>query len=603
MELTTPATRPRGRARQRARNGRNKAVFSAVIAVLVIAVGLVAWVGVRAVLARGELEAAIPLAGTIQRQVVAGDGEAARATGLELADRASSAASLTSDPIWRAFEGIPALGPNLAVVRQLADVVDDLAANGISPLADVAGGISVDDFRPVDGVIDVQPLVDAQPAIAAAAAAILTAQDDISVINTTDTLEEVSGAVGRLGSAVDEAALSIDAVDKAVRIIPAMLGASGPRNYAVLFQNPAELRSTGGIVGAVAMIHTENGALQLTQQAPGASFPKQAQSVLELPGDTRNLYSDRTGQYMLNVGLTPNFPLSARLAQEMWRLQFGVQVDGVLSIDPVALGYILAATGPIALPTGDVLNSENAVSLLLTDVYQRYSEPSDQDDFFASAAVAVFSAVAGGDVDPIKLIAALGQAASERRVLVWSAAEAEQSVLADSTLAGALPVSDATAQRFGLYLNDATGAKMDTYLAVDTSVGQATCRADKRPNFSIEVTLTNTAPADAPSVLPPYVTGGGAFGVPLGNVKTIVSAYAAPDVQNLGLVRDGQTVPYLPATDGGHQVSALTVELAPGQSTVVRYNWLGPAPFDGDIELQMTPVIHRNETKKLDIGC
>ncbi|PXA69999.1 hypothetical protein CTB96_08360 [Cryobacterium arcticum] len=578
-------------------------MLSAVVVVLVLAVGLVAWVGVRAALARGELESAIPLAGTMQRQVVAGDGEAARATGLELAERASSAATLTSDPVWRAFEGIPALGRNLAVVRQLAGVVDDLARDGISPLADVAGGISVDDFRPVDGVIDVQPLVDAQPAIAAAAAAILTAQDHISAIDTDDTLSEVSGAVGRLGSAVDEAALSIDAVDKAVRIIPAMLGASGPRNYAVLFQNPAELRSTGGIVGAVALIHTENGVLQLTQQAPGASFLRKSQSVLELPGDTRNLYSDRTGQYMLNVGLTPNFPLSARLAQEMWRLQFGVQVDGVLSIDPVALGYILAATGPITLPSGDVLNSDNAVSLLLTDVYQRYSEPSDQDAFFASAAVAVFSAVAGGDVDPVKLITALGQAGNERRVLVWSAAEAEQAVLAPTTLAGALPVSDTTTQRFGLYLNDATGAKMGTYLAVDTSVGQASCRADRRPNYSVEVTLTNTAPADAATVLPRYVTGGGEYGVAPGNVKTIVSAYAAPALQNLGLTQDGQKVPYLPATDDGYQVSALTVDLAPGQSTVVRYNWLGPESFSGDIELQMTPVIHRNETNKLDISC
>ncbi|WP_167550817.1 DUF4012 domain-containing protein [Cryobacterium arcticum] len=573
------------------------------MALVVIVVGLVAWVGVRAGLARAELEAAIPLAGDMQRQVVAGEGDAARLTGEKLTERAASAAVLTSDPVWRAFEVVPALGPNLAVVRQLAGAINDLAQDGIAPLAQVAGQISVDDFRPVDGTVDVQPLLAAQPAVSQALTAMRTAQTQVAEIDGDGTIDQVAEAVVRLSTAVNAAEPALDAVDKAVRVVPNMLGASGPRNYLVLVQNPAELRSTGGIMGAVALVHTEAGSIQLTQQASGASFPRHPESVLELPTDTRNLYGAITGQYMLNVGLTPRFPLSAALAKEMWRLQYGLEVDGVLSIDPVALSYILAATGPIALPSGDSLTSDNAVSLLLTDVYQRFEAPKEQDDFFAAAAASVFSAVAGGDADPVALIEALAKAGAEHRVLVWSAADAEQAVLDNTTLAGGLPASDADTERFGLYLNDATGAKMDTYLDVSTSVGQVTCRNDKRPNFGVEVTLTNTAHSDAGKALPKYVTGGTQFGVSPGNVKTIVSGYASPEVQNLGLTRDGQAAPYLPASDEGFQVSALTVELAPGQSTVIRYNWLGTAPFDGDLELQMTPVIHRNETKKLDMTC
>ncbi len=539
----------------------------------------------------------------MQRQVIAGESEAARRTGEDLTARAASAAELTSDPVWQAFEAIPALGPNLTVVRQLAAVVDKLAENGIGPLSEAAGRISVDDFRPVDGVIDVQPLIDAQPAVSQALSAIRAAQTQVAAIDSDGTIEQVAHAVGRLGNAVDSAEPALDVVDKAVRTVPTMLGANGPRNYLVLFQNPAELRSSGGIMGAVALVHTENGTIQLTQQASGASFPRHPESVLELPTDTRNLYGSITGQYMLNVGLTPSFPLSAALAREMWQLQYGLEVDGVLSIDPVALGYVLAATGPIALPSGDSLTTDNAVSLLLTDVYQRFEEPKEQDEFFASAAAAVFSSVAGGGADPVALISALAKAGAEHRVLVWSAAEAEQAVLADTTLAGGLPASDADTQRFGLYLNDATGAKMDTYLDVSTSVGQVTCRNDKRPNFAVEVTLTNTAPLDAATTLPKYVTGGTQVGVSPGNVKTIVSAYSSPETQNLGVTQDGDAAPYLPATDDGYQVSALTVELAPGQSTKLRFNWLGAAPLDGDLELQMTPVIHRNETKKLDMTC
>jgi hypothetical protein len=602
MGLTAPM-RPRSRESGRARRRKRQVALLAASAVLAVALALVAWVGFRAFLARGELEGTIPLASRMQQEVILGDVDAARGTAAELSERAAAAVSLTSDPIWRMFEGIPALGTNLSVVRQLAAIVDDVAQEAIAPLAQVAGEISVDDFRPVDGKIDLEPLVQIQPTIAQAAQGIASSQAHARKVDTAGTIAVVAAAAGQLRSAIDGAALSITAVDKALRIVPAMLGVDGPRNYLLLVQNPAELRSSGGIVGAVAMIHTESGAIQLSQQASGASFPRYPEPVRELTAETRGLYGDITGQYMLNVGLTPSFPVSAGLAREMWRLEFGVEVDGVLSLDPIALSYILGATGPVTLPTGDVLSSDNAVSLLLTDVYARYQDPVEQDAFFAAAAASVFSAVASGNVDPVALITALGRAGAEHRARVWNADEGDQAVLSDTTLAGTLPTSDSGTQAFGLYLNDATGAKMDTYLDVATSVGQKTCRNDGRRNYLVEVTLTNIAPLDAGSVLPPYVTGDGVYGVTPGNIRTIVSLYGTSDLQNLGLTQDGQKVPFHPATDHGHQVSSLSVELSPGQSTVLTYGWLGDSSTQKDINLQMTPVIHRNETIKLDTPC
>jgi hypothetical protein len=303
------------------------------------------------------------------------------------------------------------------------------------------------------------------------------------------------------------------------------------------------------------------------------------------------------------VTLTPNFPLSAKLAREMWRQQFGVQVDGVLSIDPVALGYLLTATGPITLATGDVLTSDNAVKLLLSDVYARYKRPADQDKFFAAAAESVFSGISSGKADPVALIEALAKAGSERRVLIWSAHKKDQSVLSGTTLAGGLPVSDSAKQRFGVYFNDGTGAKMGTYLDVKVGVAQVTCRKDRRPNYGVAVTLTNTAPSDAATSLPEYVTGGGGFGVTPGNVKTVVSAYGIKSMQNLGVHRDGKVVGYHPATDSGYPVSSISVELAPGETTTLHFGWLGAKPFTGESLIQMTPVINGPATTKVDFSC
>lgn len=593
----TPAPRKPARART--------VVGLVVLGLLAFVLFVVAWVGIRGLRAQDALESALPLAAQLQEQVLAGETAKGSATdtAARLADYADTARDRTSDPIWRAVEALPGVGPNLVAVRELAAVVDDVAQNAITPLATLAGKLSLDDFKPVDGQLALQPLLDAQQPVQQASSTLSQAASDVAAIDTSAVLEPVRGAVSRLHTQTVDIAGTLDIMNRAITLLPAMLGADGPRNYILLFQNPAELRSTGGISGALALLHTENGAISLTQQASSASFRHHDQPVLPLSDDIRSIYGDITGEYLQNINLTPDFAETGALAREMWRIEFGVEADGVLSVDPVTLSYLLQATGPITLATGDELTADNAVNLLLSEVYARYDDPDQQDAFFAAAAGAVFDAVKSGRADPAKLIDALAQAGREYRVLINSARDDEQAVLADTTLAGGRPLSSDAIQTFGLYLNDATGAKMDVYLDVQTAVGQSVCRLDKRPQFAVQVTMTNTAPADAAATLPPYVTGGGAFGIALGNVNTKVSAYGVPGMLNDGVTRDGVAIPYHPAADSGYPVSSIAIDLAPGESTVLRFDWLGAEPFNGALEVRSTPLISLNETQTLPMTC
>jgi len=594
--------------------GRTVAVLSALgaLGLFVVVLFIAAWVGIRGVQAQSALESALPLAAQIQEQILAGDtGEAgtdtaagtAAGTAAQLADYARTARDRTSDPIWRFVEGLPGVGPNLVAVRELAAVVDDVAQNAITPLAHLAGALSLADFKPVDGQIALQPLLDAQQPVGVATETLAGAAEDVTAIDTSEVLEPVRSAVSRLKTQTVDTADTLDIMNRAITLLPAMLGADGPRNYILLFQNPAELRSTGGISGALAMLHTENGAITLTQQASSASFRHHDAPVLPLSDDIRSIYGDITGEYIQNINLTPDFAQTGALAREMWRIEFGVEADGVLSVDPVTLSYLLKATGPITLATGDELTADNAVPLLLGEVYARYDDPAEQDAFFAAAAGAVFDAVKSGRADPARLIDALAQAGREYRVLINSAHDDEQAVLADTTLAGGRPISTDAEKTFGLYLNDATGAKMDLYLDVQTAVGQTTCRLDERPRFEMQVTMTNTAPTDAATTLPAYVTGGGAFGIALGHINTQVAAYGAPDMITVGVNRDGETIAYHPAADSGYPVSSIAVDLAPGETTVLHFQWLGAEAFDGALSVRSTPLITLNETSTIELVC
>jgi hypothetical protein len=601
-EPVNPPSR-RGGRRSRRKKPRKKLVA---LIVGVLAVGLiaaVAWIGVRGYLAKGELEDAIPLVTQLKTQVTSGDLAGATDSMTKLRKHAQSAAELTSDPVWRSAEVVPLVGGNLTVMRELSSTVNDVSRDGIEPLTSLAGSIGLADFKPVDGRVDLQPLVDAQKVLANSSAAVGSAVARVDALDDSGVIEPLANARQQLLDKLTEASGELTVLSKASVLLPAMLGADGPRNYLLLFQNNAELRSTGGIPGALALINTDAGSVKLTQQTSGSSFRQFPEPVIELPLDTKSLYGDNTAEFMQDVNFTPNFALSGQIAREMWNRKYGLQVDGVISLDPVALSYLLKATGPIALPSGDQLTSENAVKLLLQDVYAKYEQPPEQDAFFASAAAAVFEKIASGDVNPTALVAALGQASDENRVLVWSAHDDDQQILAGTTLAGGLPQSSETEQRFGVYFNDSTTAKMDPYLQVNIEAGQTVCRNDRLPLNSVRVTLTNAAPADAATSLPAYVTGGGLFGIPPGNIRTNIAAYGAEGLYNLGVARDGAAVAYQPSTELGYGVSKVEIELAPGDSTVLDFQFLGDKPQSKAVSVQHTPFVYGLETKALEVDC
>ena len=577
-----------------------------VLGFVIVVVGSVAWIGIRGYLASQHLQTAVGLAAEVQGSLTSND-EATVGAARELQAEVRSAVDLTSDPVWRVAEVVPFIGDDLRAVRQVSGVLSTVADDAVVPVAEVASTVDVESFKPVDGALDLQPLVDAQPAVDRADRTLTSQLEVAQAIDTSGTVSQVTDAVDQLVDVLGGASAQVDVVARAVDLAPGMLGADGPRDYLVLFQNNAELRATGGIPGAVALLRVEGGKISLVQQASSGDFPRADAPVLPLPVETQGLYGAITGQYIQDVNLTPQFPLSAQLAREMWKRQFGTEVDGVLSIDPVALSYLLTATGPVTLPTGDVLTPDNVVSTLLSTAYSRYSDPTQQDDFFAGAAATVFSSISSGNLDASALLAGLARAGEERRVYLWSADDTEQSRIAETTLAGELPTSTADQPKFGVYFNDGTASKMDYYLGTKISVGQAVCRQDGRPSWVVDVTLSNNAPADAATSLPEYVTGGGQLGTRAGDISTNVSIYAPSAGVFVTAAEDGAEVGLQTASDSGLSVIQYQKTLSPGQTSTMRVEFLGgDAIADATAALpgiESTPTVHGTETQSLKINC
>lgn len=535
------------------------------VAAILLAVLAIGWIGVRGFLAYSHLASAQEKAPAIAEQI--GDLSAASDAIDELAGHTGEARELTSDPIWQGAEGVPWIGPQLAAVADVADALDEVVTGTAKPIAAVADGFGVEAFIPVDGRIDTAVFAAlAEPATGAADVA-TRAQAELADIDRAPLVAPLAGAVDDVDALVSQVASGTDALARASALLPTMLGSDGPRDHLLLVQNNAEWRSLGGIVGAATPLRADAGRIELGEQVAARDVEQYADSILDL-GEYAAIYQAKPGRFLQNVTQVPDFALTAELSREFMARE-GVDVSSVISIDPVALSYLLEATGPLQLPTGDELTSENAAQFLMNEVYLRYEDPDAQDAVFASAAAAVFQALTTGGVDPGALIGALGRAGTEHRLLLWSADEREQQILAETTLAGAPPRNDDDTARFGVYFNDGTGSKMDYYIAPDVQVGWSGCGTGSTPRtLDLEVTLTNDAPADARTSLPEYITGGGGNGVPAGITRTVGEVYLPEGFEvTTALISTGRG--FAGGMVDGRQVLAYTIDLEPGQSETV----------------------------------
>lgn len=577
-------------------------------AVLVIAVIALAWIGVRGGLAYGHLRSAQQTAERAAHGAADTLRDPAQAAALvaDLSSDTAAARALTSDPVWRAGEALPWLGPQLHAVSTVAAALDDVASDALAPLATTLSTFSLDSLRPSGGRIDLASITAVQQPAATAAAGLTAAAESVAGLDQSPLAGPVRRAVGEVSGLLQQTAQATDAVSRAVTLLPPMLGQDGPRNYLVVFQNNAEWRSLGGIVGAMAMIHTEGGGLSLAAQGSSSDFARYDEPVIDLGSDLFGIYGTQPARWIQNVTQIPDFSLTGTLAREMWQRETGVAVDGVISLDPVALSYLLQATGPVDLPTGEQLTAENAVDLLLNGVYLRYQNPADQDAFFAAAAAAVFGRLADGAADPTALVTALSRAGDERRLSLWSARPEDQAVLEGTTLVGPLPPDDADQRGFGVYLNDGTGSKMDFYADAQVGLSWGSCTAATGDEVTGEVTLTvtvaNNAPEGAATVLPEYITGGGGFGVAAGLAKTVGYLYLPVGAELIAAtVSDGSG--FGGGFHDGRQVMSFSTTLASGQATTASLTVRLKTPGPGTAVAWITPTVHADAPTAARATC
>ena len=622
-----PTTAPTAGPKSVAPRRRRRVVILLIVLGIVIAAGLTAYVARQALAAKTSLEQAQDQL-QVFRSALGKPDQDLPALYAPLQASADEAASRTGGGVWAAYEHVWWIGPNLTAFRQTTEVVDALVRDGVGPLATGAHGVGIDNLKPKNGRIDITPIKRLAPVTTEVNEAIQAANTAAADIDTTRVVPQLSAPVEKLQDQLRELAPISQELSATLPLLPGILGADGTRHYLLIFQNNAEERASGGNPASMAMLVVDDGKITLGRQASSASFPHPYKKAPYVPhgkgnSDWDKIYTERSIKFVANLTMTPDFPTTAKMATAMWQDRFGGQVDGVISFDPVALSYLLEATGPIKLADGTKLTAQDAVSYLLSEVYAKYPDGETQDKVFASAAQTIFSAVTNGKGDPRAYLGQLKHAVAEQRLKVWSAKPEEQSVLLTTPVGTMLPADNEAATVLGVYNKADSTSKMSYYMDERIKVSTNACEAT--PTHTVTATVINTLPENKIDTLPEYVRAHQSH-IPAGGDRQLVQVYGPVGGTLKSVTIDGKPVVWgtsanykkntvadatgadirRPAAHGtmyGRPVGTVPITIPADSSVTVKAVFTGSPEDSTTVEVSHTPKVREVPVKLTSATC
>ncbi len=483
---------------------------------------------------------------------------------------------------------VPGVKENIRTARSLA-------LSGRELVAAAREGVKILESVPVqdghltapwrEGTLNLQPFILAAEPALRMGAHVREAERLVSSEKSRLLIPQIREARKALTEVIDQAKHQSDAAAGAAILIPMLLGADGPRNWVLGAENNAELRGRGGYLGSFGMLSADKGRLSLGGFRPVEELPSLPPNLAtdpSVPSKYKEQYGDLGGlAAWQNLLMSPHFPSGAELFLSQLRKTAGIQADGLISVDPIALSYILEVTGPVEVPGfPETVNSKNLVDWSLNRIYFLYQNDNQERRLrLAQLAEVIWDKLLSAkELDPRKLGDVLGRAVSERHIVIYSSVPSEQLLLERLRIAGS--VRDTANDYLMLVAQNVGENKMDYYL--DRSIDyRGRLRGDGSMDVRLEVTVRNTAPQGL--VFPSYVGGSRTrIGLSEGRARDFFTVFVPQRARLQEVSVDGKPTPRFDNDlERGKRRLASYIEVGPGESRTLLFNYTVPHALAG----------------------
>lgn len=563
-----------------------------IIAVLAVFAGAFVW---SALQAKNELQQAVSSAQGLQQTIVDSDKSKREEQVNTFSDHVSKAYKQTSSPLWQLASVVPYVGDDISAVRTMVAAMENISSQALPQLLQAADNIDLNNVHVENGTIEISGLEASQRPLQIADDTIDKATREVKTVKAVKAphIAQVADVLKTAETYCEKLDSVVHSLNSIVQVLPSMLGTEShandaPRNYLILAQTNAEARPSGGLTGSLGLVTVQGGHVSLQPFVSDSEIQNADEPVVDLTAEERLLFTDKLGKDIRDVNFTPDFPRTGEIVSAMWNRQYGVAVDGVIAIDPLFLQNMLAVTGGVAMPDGSTLDGANTAQTLLHDVYARMV-PQETDEYFAVAAQSAFDHIMRNAGNFKSYVKALSTSVEQGHVVVWSAHEDEQNLIADSAISGKL-ITEGAKPQVGVYISDETESKMDWYLHREVTTEFQKVARNGANQYTVHIKLQNTMTAEEAASEAEYVTGGGNI-VPKGQIKTALFIYAPAN----GRLVDWE---FQNADDykgvtlhNGLTVGVGDVTLQPGESYEITVHVQSAPDTDEPLTFRQTPLI------------
>ena len=370
---------------------------------------------------------------------------------------------------------------------------------------------------------------------------------------------------------------------------PILLGDNKPKQYLVAFQNTAEARGTGGILGSYAIVEFNNGDIKILKTASNADVKWNTEIPIKMPDEFMRIYGKNPAIF-LNSNLSPHFPYGAQIWIATWQKQYGIKLDGVIGIDPTAISYILKATGDVKLASGEKITADNVVDKTLSQAYKKYEKDNNaRKQYLVEIMNTTFTKLTANQFNKIKMAQAIKRAIIENRLLVYTTDKDAQAQIEKIRVGGALQTVANNEYRVVIQNTDAS--KLDYYLDRTVTVESTECKVNKQVLVTVTVTNTVENAKDLPAYVLTRADKGKPADLKTGQHRFKVFIYGPVDAK-LGTV--SRSTPGVELGGGGvgrkRPIYITDVDLAPNQSEIVTANFTGGV---GNITYVDQPLVRK----------
>jgi hypothetical protein len=367
-----------------------------------------------------------------------------------------------------------------------------------------------------------------------------------------------------------------------VQVGTTVLEQPGKKRWFVSIQNLAELRGTGGITGAFAVLTTNNGKLKLEEYGSDKVLLSDGRiDYSSFPEELRDLWGVDLADWR-DINASAHAPYGARLLADGWEQLRGKKVDGVLFIGQGVVSQLSGAVGPIET-RGVTVDKDNAVDFFAKEIYARFTKVKDKDDVVGELAKEMFQRLIDGKVSGAGLFAAAANDKTGDRLMAWSRDKSTQQIFSKYQVSG--EVSTGFGPNVLVTLNNAGGNKLDAYTTVKADYFLGICNVDTFTGYQgrksrVTIEVTNSAPKGLPAYVDMRLDDNFGEARPKGSNRNLVTIYGPVGSEAESLTVDGVEDFAINGMDRNRPLWIFDLQMLAGTTRTIVLNLVEPINDD-----------------------